>query len=224
MDPILLLNPILQLCSKSAPRGSPVQQSQPLPLDHLPLSGGPKASPESHQDPEVGVGPASSLAREHPPAHSTHRWFIGHGRWLRPSTPLRFIKKKEEKQTNRSHTGTTHVAQGSKGSLCPVVLVPGPLRVAWGGFGAQGSCWSQPRTHAQCSPAALGWGPVTRSVLNPLLPPKEGLHEEGLQPWACPGAGVGEVVTPSLTSHLQVIPGQYSSHLSPPDRPGYPLP
>lgn len=74
------------------------------------------------------------------------------------------------------------------------------------------------------------WGPlrvrvlVTRSVLNLLLPPKEGLHEEGLQPWACPSAGVGEMLTPSLISHLQVIPGQYSSHLSPPDQPWIPPP
>lgn len=81
-----------------------------------------KPGAETHQDPEVWWQLASGLAGQYPPTRSTHRQFIGHRRWHWPSAPLHFIKEEAERKTNkRGPTGTTHVAQGSRGRLCPAV-------------------------------------------------------------------------------------------------------
>lgn len=117
VDPTLLLSPIFQLHPKSPLGQLSVQQAQPLQCKCLRVS---EAGSEIHQDLEVGWRPASGLAGECSHACSTHRQFMGHGQWCRPSAPLHFIKKEEGRNTNkqRLHGDHTH-GTGRQGQAIP---------------------------------------------------------------------------------------------------------
>lgn len=117
MGPTLLLSPVFQLHPKSLPGQLSVQQSQPLQCKCLRIS---EAGSEIHQDLEVGWKPASGPAGERPPARSSHRQFMGHGQWLRPSAPLHFIKKEEGRNTNKQRLRGDHThGTGQQGQAVP---------------------------------------------------------------------------------------------------------